>query len=133
MILVDTDVLLDVCQADPRWADWSERQLEAASYRAKLCIDPVVHAEASVTFREIGIFEAALRTLGVDVVAAPREALFLAGEAFLRCRRRGGSRSGVLPDFLVGAHAAVAGVPLLTRDASRYRTYFPSVELLGIP
>lgn len=133
MILVDTNVLLDVFQADPRWADWSERQLEAASYRAKLCIDPIVYAEASVTFREIEVLETALRTLGIAVVETPREALFLAGKAFLRYRRRRGIRGGVLPDFLVGAHAAVAGVPLLTRDAGRYRTYFPGVELLGVP
>ena len=133
MILVDTNVLLDVFQADPRWADWSERQLEAAGYRAKLCINPVVYAETSVTFREIEVFETALKTLDLAVVEIPREALFLAGKAFLRYRRRGGSRAGVLPDFLIGAHAAVAGVPVLTRDTGRYRTYFPSVELIGIP
>ena len=133
MILVDTNVLLDVFQADAHWANWSERQLEAAGYRSKLCINPVVYAEASVTFREIEVFEAALRTLDLALVEIPREALFLAGKAFLRYRRRGGSRAGVLPDFLIGAHAAVAGIPVLTRDAGRYRTYFPGVELIGIP
>lgn len=133
MILVDTNVLLDVFQADPRWADWSERQLEAASFRAKLCINPVVYAEASVTFQEIETFEAAIRVLGLAVVETPREALFLAGKAYLQYRRRRGGRSGVLPDFLIGAHAAVTGVPILTRDAGRYRTYFPGVELIGVP
>jgi predicted nucleic acid-binding protein len=133
VILVDTNVLLDVFQADPRWADWSERQLEAASFRAKQCINPIVYAEASVTYQENERYEAAIRVLGLAVVETPREALFLAGKAYLQYRRRRGGRSGVLPDFLIGAHAAVTGVPILTRDAGRYRTYFPGVELIGVP
>lgn len=133
MILVDTNVLLDVFQADPRWGSWSEKQLESASHRARLCINPVVYAETSVTFSDIETFETALRTLDLAIVEMPREALFLAGKAFVRYRRRrGAARSSVLPDFFIGAHAAVAGVPILTRDAGRYRTYFPDVDLIGV-
>ncbi len=133
MILVDTNVLLDVLQADPRWSAWSERQLEAASYRARLCINPVIYAETSVTFDDVESFERALGRFGLSLVDIPRESLFLAGKAFLRYRRRRGSRSGVLPDFFIGAHAAVAGCPILTRDAGRYRACFPDVELIGVP
>lgn len=133
MILVDTNILLDIFQADPRWAKWSERQLDAASHRAKLCIDPIVYAEASVTFPRIETFESALGTLDLAVVEMPREALFLAGKAFVRYRQRKGVRTSLLPDFLIGAHAAVADMPILTRDAGRYRAYFPGVELIGVP
>lgn len=131
MVLVDTNVLLDVVTEDPRWADWAQGQLEAAALSKTLAINAVVYAELSVGFVAIEEVDAMLREARIQIEAIPREALFLAGKAFLRYRSRGGVRTGVLPDFFIGAHAAVAGVPLLTRDSKRYADYFPTLELLA--
>jgi predicted nucleic acid-binding protein len=131
MILVDTNVLLDLTQYDSRWAEWSKGQLETAILEDRLAINPVIYAELSVTFETIEKLEAALTAASLKVLDIPREALFLAGKAFLNYKRRKGSKTGVLADFFVGAHAAVLGCPLLTRDAARYRTYFPGVQLIS--
>lgn len=131
MVLIDTNVLLDVVTNDPQWADWSQRQLEAAALKDSLAINSVVYAELSIGFRRIEEVEAVLARTQVAVEGIPREALFLAGKAFQRYKARGGARTGVLPDFFIGAHAAVLGVALLTRDARRYRDYFPKLELLA--
>ena len=131
MLLVDTNVILDVVENDTRWGDWSQQQLEAASRRYTLLINPVVYAELSMAYRRIEELEVMLARGGFRVDPVPREALFLAGKAFLQYRRRSGVKTGVLPDFFIGAHAAVAGIPLLTRDAGRYRTYFPKIELIN--
>ena len=131
VILVDTNVLLDLVTGDPRWADWSQGQLEAAALTKALAINPVVYAELSVRYDSIAEVDAMLQETRIVVEAIPREALFLAGKAFLRYRSRGGTRTGVLPDFFIGAHAAVLGVPLLTRDARRYADYFPKLELIA--
>ena len=131
MILVDTNVLLDVVEDDPVWADWSLQQLQAARLRGRLAINPVIYAELSMAYERIEELERAVSVAGLEEVPIPREALFLAGKVFLRYRQRKGLKRGVLPDFFIGAHAAVAGVPLLTRDQRRYRTYFPTIELLG--
>jgi predicted nucleic acid-binding protein len=131
VILVDTNVLLDVVEDDPEWADWSLQQLDAARLRAPLAINPVIYAELSMAFERIEQLDRVVVTAGLLEVPMPREALFLAGKAFLSYRRRRGAKRGVLPDFFIGAHAAVSGLPLLTRDLRRYRTYFPTVELLG--
>ena len=131
MVLVDTNVLLDVVQDDPDWADWSQQQLQAASLRGPLAINPVIYSELSMAYDRIEDLDRVVRQTGLKEVAVPREALFLAGKVFLQYRRRRGAKSGVLPDFFIGAHAAVAGIPILTRDVRRYRTYFPSVEILG--
>jgi predicted nucleic acid-binding protein len=131
VILVDTNVLLDVVQNEARWADWSQHQLDAASLRGTLCINPVIYAELSIAFARIEELEAVLEEGGLRLEQIPREALFLAGKAFLRYRKgRGAAKRGVLPDFFIGAHAAVSRVAILTRDAARYRSYFPTVELL---
>lgn len=130
MKLVDTNVLLDVVTDDPVWADWSIRQLDAASLRDPLGINDVVYAELSVRFQTIEALETVLREARVTVEPMPRSALFLAGKAFERYRKSGGRRTGVLPDFFIGAHAAVSGFALLTRDAQRYRSYFPTIELI---
>ena len=132
MVLVDTNVLLDVVQDDPDWGDWSQQQLEAASLRGPLAINAVIFAELSMAYERIEDLDRVVRQTDLKEVAIPREALFLAGKAFLQYRRRRGGKSGVLPDFFIGAHAAVAGIPILTRDVRRYRTYFPTVELLGV-
>jgi predicted nucleic acid-binding protein len=131
MILVDTNVLLDVVGDDPDWADWSQRQLETASARDRLVINPVIYAELSVGFARIEEVDAALATAGIAVVEIPRPALFFAGKVFGAYRKRGGVKTGVLPDFFIGAHAAVARLALLTRDRGRYGSYFPTVELIA--
>lgn len=131
MTLVDTNVLLDLVTNDPVWADWSIRQLDGAAVKGPLIINDVVYAELSVGFERIEDLDDLLDEAGIAMDEIPREALFLAGKAFRRYRTAGGARSGVLPDFFIGAHAAVLGLPLLTRDAKRYRSYFPSVVLMA--
>ncbi len=130
MTLVDTNVLLDVVTADPRWEAWSRRRLDDAALRGPVLINDVVYAEFSVGFLRIEEVDRVLATAGVSQSAIPRDALFLAGKVFQRYRRAGGPRTGVLPDFLIGAHAAVLGVPLLTRDPARFRRWFPGVVLV---
>ena len=129
MLLVDTNVLIDVLEDDPRWADWSINQLRTQAQIHLLVINPIIYAELSLAFSTFETLDAVLDKLGFALREVPRPALFLAGKAFARYRKAGGSKTGVLPDFLIGAHAAVEGWTLLTRDAQRYRTYFPSVEL----
>ncbi|MGH8232706.1 MAG: type II toxin-antitoxin system VapC family toxin [Rhodanobacteraceae bacterium] len=131
MILVDTCVLLDVVQADTRWANWSQEQLERAAERGRLLINPIVYAEFSVWYDDMQRTDRILADFGVNYEELPREALFLAGKAFRQYRARRGTRTGVLPDFFIGAHAAVRGLAVLTRDISRIRTYFPGVALLS--
>jgi len=128
--LIDTNVLLDVVTDDPNWADWSIEQLEAAALRGPLLINDVVYAELAVRYERIERLEAFLAEAGLDMAAMPRSALFLAGKVFQKYRKAGGSRAGVLPDFFIGAHAAVDQLDLLTRDTARYRTYFPTVKLI---
>ena len=130
-VLVDSNVLLDVATRDPRWGSWSARALEQAADSANLVINPLIYAEVSIGFRSIEALEAAVPASVFRREALPYEAAFLAGKAFLDYRRRGGRRVSPLPDFYIGAHAAIAGHRLLTRDATRYRTYYPTVELLA--
>lgn len=130
MLLVDTNVLVDVLEDDPDWADWSIQQLRAQSKIHSLTINPVIYAELSLTFSSIDALDETLDTLELALAELPRPALFLAGKAFARYRRQGGAKNSVLADFFNGAHAAVLGCPLLTRDARRYQAYFPSVELI---
>lgn len=130
MILVDTCVWLDVLEDDPRWADWSLSQMDLAIHRGGIVINPVVYAELAVGFARIERLDAALAELSTSFEDLPRAALFLAGKAFRQYRARGGTRTGLLPDFFIGAHAAVRGWPVLTRDATRIRGYFPTVALL---
>jgi len=131
MVLVDTNVLLDVVEDDPRWASWSQEQLESTALIDQLMINSVIYAELSVAFARIEELEEIILQAALSVEAIPREALFLAGKAFVNYRRRRGAKHGVLPDFFIGAHAAVAGCALLTRDVGRYRTYFPNVRLIS--
>jgi predicted nucleic acid-binding protein len=128
--LIDTNILLDVVTDDPNWSDWSIDQLEAAALRGPLLINDVVYAELAVRYERIERLEAFLSEAGIEIAAMPRAALFLAGKVFQTYRKAGGSRAGVLPDFFIGAHAAVERLALLTRDRARYRTYFPTVALI---
>jgi len=132
-ILVDSNVLLDIATADPRWSPWSTGALEQAANEAPLVINPLIYAEVSIRFTRIEDLEQAVPSDLFRRDALPYEAGFLAGKAFISYRRRGGNRTSPLPDFFIGAHAAVADLRLLTRDATRYRTYFPTVELIGPP
>ncbi len=131
MLLVDTNVILDVIEDDPTWAHWSQAQLDSAALKDDLIINAVIYAELALAFRRIEELEAMLGTAGIRVEPIPREALFLAGKAFLHYRRKGGSKTGVRPDFFIGAHAAVADLALLTRDTARYQTYFPRLKLIS--
>jgi predicted nucleic acid-binding protein len=130
MILVDTNVLLDVLEEDPHWGAWSQDRLDAAGATDTLAINPIIYSELSMAFARIEELEAVIEDAALAVEAIPREALFLAGKAFLRYRRSRGTKSSVLPDFYIGAHAAVMQWPILTRDVSRYQTYYPTVPLI---
>jgi hypothetical protein len=131
MLLVDTNVLVDVLQNDPQWAEWSISQLRAQAKLHALVINPVIYAEVSLSFSTLEALEEVVHTLALALREIPRPALFLAAKAYAQYRRRGGSKRQVLPDFFIGAHAAVERWPLLTRDASRFRTYFPTLEVLA--
>lgn len=130
-MLVDTNVLVDVLENDPEWADWSIAQLRAQAQIHRLHINPVIYAELSLTFSTVEALDDTLAALQIPVVDIPRPALFLAGKAFVHYRRQGGTKSNVLADFFIGAHAAVAGWPVLTRDVRRYARYFPTVALVS--
>jgi predicted nucleic acid-binding protein len=130
VILVDTNVLLDVLEDDSQWATWSQGKLDAASTTDTLAINAVIYSELSIAFDRIEELEAVLAEGSLSVEPIPREALFLAGKVFLDYRRRRGTKYSVLPDFYIGAHAAVMEWPILTRDVGRYRTHFPTVQLI---
>lgn len=130
MILVDTNILVDVLEDDLDWADWSIGQMRSQSQVHKLIINPVIYAELSLIFSTIEALEKTVLGMQLESVEVPRPALFLAGKAFAQYRRRQGTKSKVLGDFYIGAHAAVAGCAILTRDAQRYRSYFPSVPVI---
>ncbi|MDX9886896.1 type II toxin-antitoxin system VapC family toxin [Thauera sp.] len=130
MLLVDTNVLIDVLEDDPHWADWSIAMLRQQSQLHRFAINPVIYAELSLTFSTVEALDEAVGGFGVDVCEIPRPALFLAGKAFVAYRKNGGQRPNVLADFFIGAHAAVEGWPILTRDPRKYRQYFPSAELV---
>lgn len=131
MVLVDTDVLVDVLQDDSVWAEWSIGQMCAQARIHTLVINAVVGAEMSLSFFTGEALDNLVQTLGLHLRQIPRPALFLAAKAFAQYRKRGESRQQVLPDFFIGAHAAVERWPLLTRDASRFKTYFLSLEVLA--
>jgi len=130
-ILVDSNVLLDVLTEDARWFGWSSAALEEHAENQVLAINPIIYAEVSIRFERIEELEAALPSDLVERLPLPWEAAFLAGKCFLEYRRRGGRRRFTLPDFFIGAHAVVAGMALLTRDARRYRTYFPKLTVIA--
>jgi predicted nucleic acid-binding protein len=129
--LVDSNVLLDVLTKDPEWKVWSSSTLARWADRGALAINPIIYAEVSVRFRRIEDLEEALPPTHFLRLALPWEAAFLAGKCFMSYRKRKGRKLSTLPDFYIGAHAAVGGMTLLTRDASRYRTYFPGLEVVA--
>jgi predicted nucleic acid-binding protein len=129
--MIDSNVLLDVLTNDRQWSDWSAQALTRAAETSRLVINPVIYAEVSLGFAGIEELDEALSAETFVREAIPYEAAFLAGRAFLGYRRRGGVRTSPLPDFFIGAHAAVAGHRLITRDAARFRTYFPKLSLIA--
>jgi len=131
MILVDTNVLLDVLENDTEWAAWSQENLDSASATDTLAINPIIYSELSIAFARIEELESVISESSLTVEPIPREALFLAGKAFLKYRQSRGTKQNVLPDFFIGAHAAVMQWPILTRDVRRYRTHFPTVQLIA--
>jgi predicted nucleic acid-binding protein len=131
LILVDTNVLIDILADDPLWGDWSSEQLRLALEAGAVAINDVIYAELASRCSSIEQTDDLLRQLRLEREALTNAALFMAGKAFVQYRRAGGTRTGVLPDFFIGAQAAVLGATLLTRDAPRYRTYFPSVEIVA--
>src|SRR5215469_6387534 len=130
-VLVDANVLLDVMTEDTRWLAWSAAAIERAADRNRLVINPVIYAEVSIRYTRIEDLDAALPKTMLDREPIPYEAAFLAGKSFLAYRRQGGAKQSPLPDFFIGAHAAIAGYKLLTRDAARYRSYFPRLSLIA--
>ncbi len=131
MLLVDTNVLVDVLENDPEWADWSIGQLRAQSQIHRLAINPIIYSELSLTFSTVEALDRTVDDLGLTLMEIPRPALFLAGKAFVRYRRQGGRKQNVLADFFIGAHAAVSRYPLLTRDTRRYSACFADVQLIA--
>ena len=131
--LVDSCVLLDVITGDERWADWSAAQIAAAVDAGRVVINPLIYAEVSVGYQTIEELEEMLPAGDYEREPLPYLAGFAAGKAFVRYRRSGGDKRSPMPDFYIGAHAAVAGYRLLTRDVQRYRTYFPTIDIIAPP
>jgi hypothetical protein len=130
-VLVDSNVLLDVATNDPNWGEWSALALAEAAEHTNLIINPIIYAEVSIGYTTIEALDAALPTALYQREPLPWEAGFLAGKCFAQYRHRGGLRNSPLPDFYIGAHAAIGQLALLTRDAARYHSYFPKVEILA--
>ena len=129
-VLVDSNVIFDILREDPEWREWSETALRRAAAEAPVLVNPIVYAEISARFDRAEEVDRLLEEGGLEREDLPWPAAFLAGRAHQAYRRRGGERRSPLPDFFIGAHAAARGYALLTRDARRYRTYFPMVELI---
>lgn len=129
-VLVDSNIILDILLDDPNWADRSETALADASQRSTLYINQIIYAEVSIAFEKIEELESALHNGGFKLLEIPKEALFLAGKAYLRYKRGKGTKQSPLPDFYIGAQAAVLGMDLISRDEGRYKTYFPTVKIL---
>jgi predicted nucleic acid-binding protein len=130
-VLVDSNVILDVASEDQHWYTWSSRMLAELGERHIVLINPIIYAAVSAGYTRVEDVDAAIATAGFERRNLPWEAAFLAGQCFVRYRRQGGARRSPLPDFYIGAHAAVRGMMLLTRDAKRYRSYFPQLRLIA--
>lgn len=129
-VLVDSNVILDIVTEDPQWFQWSSENLAQCANQGTLIINPMIYAEVSIAFEQISALDAILPAEYFRRDPLPWDAAFLTGRSYLQYRRRGGERRSPLPDFYIGAHAVAAGISLLTRDAKRYRTYFPTLQLI---
>ncbi len=130
-VLVDSNVILDVFEEDSKWIEWSESMLNRYSAIHTMYINPIIYSEVSIGFERIEELEEAIAGCGFQVIQIPKEALFLAGKAFVEYKKRKGIKVSTLPDFFIGAHAAVDKLGLMTRDISRIRSYFPTVKLIS--
>ncbi|NTW83238.1 MAG: type II toxin-antitoxin system VapC family toxin [Chlorobiaceae bacterium] len=130
-LLVDSNIILDVFLDDPVWADWSEAALSEYAIHTPLFINQIIYSEISIGFKKIEELEVAISSSGFQMLEIPKEALFLAGKAYLNYRKHSGEKRSPLPDFFIGAHAAVSGLALITRDKNRYQTYFPTVRIIS--
>ena len=130
-VLVDSNIVLDVFLNDPKWADWSESKLDEYDQLGILYINAIVYSEISIGFDQIEDLESAIARAGFQILEIPKEALFLAGKAYLKYKKRKGTKRTPLPDFFIGAQAAVQYLDLITRDISRYQSYFPTVKLIS--
>jgi predicted nucleic acid-binding protein len=133
VIIVDTNIVLDIATADPVWSEWSISVLEAADLEGGSRINDIIFAEICARYETVEQAAGLMRLLALDILPMPRDALFLASKAFLRYRLAGGVRTGVLPDFFIGAQASVLNLALATRDPARYRTYFPQLDIIAPP
>jgi len=129
-VLVDSNIVLDVFLNDPKWADWSESKLDEYDQVGILYINSIIYSEISIGFKRIENLESAIAKAGLQMLEIPKEALFLAGKAYLKYKKRKGTKRTPLPDFFIGAQAAVQNLDLITRDVSRYQSYFPTVKLI---
>ncbi len=129
-VFVDSNIVLDVFLNDPKWADWSESKLDEYDQLGILYINSIVYSEISIGFKRIEDLESAIAKAGLQMLEIPKEALFLAGKAYLKYKKRKGTKRTPLPDFFIGAQAAVQNLDLITRDVSRYQSYFPTVKLI---
>lgn len=127
-VLVDTNVILDILHGDPVWVEWANAQLR--SYAGELWINPMIYAELCYRATSSDEVDQVMVDMGLNYEEMTRPALFLAAKAYQVYRQRGGTKTAPLPDFFIGAHAAVLGIPILTRDPGRYKTYFPGVPLI---
>ena len=130
-VLVDSNIVLDVFLNDPKWADWSESKLDEYDQLGILCINSIVYSEISIGFNRIEDLESTIARAGFQMLEIPKEALFLAGKAYLKYKKRKGTKRTPLPDFFIGAQAAVQNLDLITRDVSKYQSYFPTVKLIS--
>ncbi len=130
-VLVDSNVILDLFEEDSDWIEWSEEMLHQYSYTHTMYINPIIYSEVSIGFKRIEELENALSGCGFELLQIPKEALFLAGKTYIEYRRRKGTKLSPLPDFFIGAHAAVNKLELMTRDTTRYKSYFPTVKLIS--
>ena len=131
-VLVDSNIVLDVFLNDPKWADWSESKLDEYDQLGILYINSIIYSEISIGFKRIENLESAIAKAGLQMLEIPKEALFLAGKAYLKYKKRKGTKRTPLPDFFIGAQAAVQNLDLITRDVSRYQSYFPTVKLITL-
>ena len=130
-VLVDSNIILDVFLNDLKWGDWSESKLEEYSDQTSLYINSIIYSEISIGFELIEDLESAVSKAGFQILEIPKEALFLAGKAYVKYKKRRGTKRTPMPDFFIGAQAAVLNLDLLTRDVSRYQSYFPTVKLIA--
>jgi predicted nucleic acid-binding protein len=130
-LMVDSNVLIDIFNKDSVWFDWSSSTIERYAEQVRFTINPIIYAEISASFKKIEELEDALPESYFTKEPIPWEAAFLAAKVFIQYRKNGGKKDSNLPDFLIGAHAAVRGIPLITRDTKHYKTYYPHIELIS--